>query len=133
MDLLVVSNTISRLALAVAGWPIAYHRPRNPIGWALLLGGCCYAFTGTGMAVLAWAADSSWAWRLLATVVNGIGWTWALGFFIPLTLVLFPQGRLPSHRWRWFVGLLGLNSALLTAPSVPATDRGPGLPGADSA
>lgn len=118
VDLLVVSNTISGLALAVAGWPIAYYRPRNLIGWSLLLGGCFYAFTGTGMAVLAWAADDSWGWQVFATVVNGVGWNWALALFIPLTLVLFPEGRLPSRRWRWFVGLLVVNTVLLTAAGV---------------
>ena len=118
VDLLVVSNTICGLALAVAGWPIAYYRPRNLIGWSLLLGGCFYAFTGAGMAVLAWAADDSWGWRVLATVVNGFGWNWALALFIPLTLVLFPEGRLPSRRWRWFVGLLVANTLLLTAAGV---------------
>jgi two-component system NarL family sensor kinase len=69
----------------------------------LLLGGCFYAFTGTGMAVLAWAADDGWGWRVLATVVNGVGWNWAVAFFIPLALVLFPEGRLPGRRWRWYV------------------------------
>jgi two-component system NarL family sensor kinase len=118
VDLLVVSNTISGLALAVAGWPIAYYRPGNLIGWFLLVGGGCYAFTGTGMAVLAWAADSSWGWRLLATVVNGFGWSWALGLFIPLTLTLFPEGRLPGRRWRWFVSLLVVNTLLLTAAGI---------------
>jgi two-component system NarL family sensor kinase len=118
VDLLVVSNTILGMALAVAGWPIAFYRPRNLIGWVLLLGGCCYAFTGTGMAVLAWAADDGWGWRVFATVVNGFGWNWAVAFFIPLALVLFPDGRLPSRRLRWFVGLLLVNTAGLMAAGV---------------
>ena len=117
VDLLVVSNTILGMALAVAGWPIAFYRPRNLIGWVLLLGGCCYAFTGTGMAVLAWAADDGWGWRVFATVVNGFGWNWAVGFFIPLALVLFPDGRLRS-RLRWFVALLVVNTAGLMVAGV---------------
>jgi hypothetical protein len=56
VDLLVVSNAILGLALAVAGWPIAVYRPRNLIGWSLLAGGCCWASTGAGIALLAWAA-----------------------------------------------------------------------------
>lgn len=118
VDLLVVSNTICGVALAVAGWPIARHRPRNLIGWVLLLGGCCYAFTGTGMAVLAWAANDGGFWRVLATAVNGVGWNWAVALFIPLALVLFPEGRLPGRRWRWFVALLVFNTLGLTAAGV---------------
>ncbi len=118
VDLLVVSNTISGLALAVAGWPIARHRPRNLIGWALLVGGCLYAFTGTGMAVLAWAADDAAPWRLLATLVNAIGWNWAVGVFIPLALVLFPEGQLPGRRWRAFIALLVFNGVALTIAGI---------------
>jgi hypothetical protein len=35
-------------ALALAGWPIAAYRPRNPIGLAMLLPGCG---SGVGEAV----------------------------------------------------------------------------------
>ena len=55
VDLLVVSNVILGLVLALAGWPIAVYRPRNLIGWSLLAGGCCWASTGAGIALLAWA------------------------------------------------------------------------------
>jgi signal transduction histidine kinase len=127
VDLLVVSNTLCGMALALAGWPIAHYRPRNPIGWALLLGGCCYAFTGTGMAVLAWAADDTTPWRLLATLVNAVGWNWALAVFIPLALVLFPEGRLPSRRWRAFLVLLLFNGIALTVAGI--LDPFGGMPG----
>src|SRR5512133_1452860 len=83
VDLLVVSNAILGLALAVAGWPIAVYRPRNAIGWSLLAGGCCWASTGAGIALLAWAHFhdlEGWVWRAVATVTN-MGWTWALTVF----------------------------------------------------
>lgn len=35
----VVTNAVIGGSLAVAGWPIAWQRPRNPIGWLLLAGG----------------------------------------------------------------------------------------------
>ncbi|WP_433017836.1 histidine kinase [Kribbella sp. CA-294648] len=118
VELLVVSNVVSGVALAAAGWPIARYRPRNLIGWALLLGGCFYAFTGTGIAVLAWIGTDSEPWRLLATIVNAVGWNWAVGVFIPLALVLFPEGHLPGRRWRAFIGLLILNGGALTVAGV---------------
>jgi signal transduction histidine kinase len=95
----VVSNAILGLALAVAGWPIAVYRPRNLIGWSLLAGGCCWASTGAGIALLSWADSHNlegWFWRLVATVTN-MGWTWALTVCLPLALLLLPDGRLPGR------------------------------------
>ncbi|MFI5709888.1 sensor histidine kinase [Kribbella sp. NPDC051620] len=123
-DLFVVSNATIGFSLALAGWPIAHYRPANPVGWSLLVGGCCYASTATGLCVLAWLGEPTVGWRLVATVTNG-GWAPALALFIPLTLVLFPDGRLLSPRWRWLVVGLAVNAVLWTATGV--LDRRGGL------
>jgi signal transduction histidine kinase len=123
-NLFVISNAVIGLSLALAGWPIAYYRPRNAIGWSLLVGGCCYASTATGLSVLAWLGEPAVGWRLVATVTNG-GWAPALALFIPLTLVLFPDGHLLSRRWRWLVVGLVVNAVLWTATGV--LDRKGGL------
>lgn len=123
-DLFVVSNAAIGLALALAGWPIAYHRPRNLVGWSLLLGGCFYGSTATGLSLLAWLGEPTVPWRILATFTNG-GWSPALALFIPLSLVVFPDGRLPSRRWRWLVAVLVVNAVLWTATGV--FDRKGGL------
>jgi signal transduction histidine kinase len=110
-DLLILSNCTLGLSLALAGWPIAVYRPDIRIGWLLLGGGVTYASTGGGLAILANVANAGGAdnplWRAYATVVSG-GWTWAVGFFLPLTLLLFPDGHLPSRRWRWLVWLIAI-------------------------
>ena len=116
-DLFVVSNAAIGLALALAGWPIAYYRPRNLVGWSLLLGGCFYGSTATGLSILAWLGEPTAPWRVFATITNG-AWCPALALFIPLSLVLFPDGRLPSSRWRWLVVGLVLNATIWTATSV---------------
>ncbi|MEU4393289.1 histidine kinase [Kribbella sp. NPDC023855] len=116
-DLFVVSNAAIGLSLALAGWPIAHQRPRNPIGWCLLLGGCFYGSTATGLSLLAWLGEPTVGWRIVATVTNG-GWAPALALFIPLALMVFPDGQLPSPRWRWLVGVLLVNAALWTATGV---------------
>ena len=107
-DLLIFSNATLGLSLAVAGWPIAAYRPDIRIGWLLLGGGVTYASTGGGLALLRCVANAGWQdaalWRVVATFVSG-GWSWALTLFLPLALILFPDGRLPSPRWRWLVGL----------------------------
>lgn len=105
----VVTNTLIGAALVVAGWPIAHHRPRNPVGWLLLVGGCGYVTSGGGLAALAFAADRGWGgwpWRLLATFVN-VGFAFPVCLCLPLAVLLFPDGRFPSRRAR-----------LLTVPPV---------------
>ncbi|WP_328334550.1 histidine kinase [Kribbella sp. NBC_00382] len=123
-NLFVVSNAVIGLSLALAGWPIAHYRPGNAIGWSLMVGGCCYASTATGLSLLAWLGAPTVGWRLFATVING-GWAPALALFIPLTLVLFPDGKLLSRRWRWLVVGLVVNAVLWTATGV--LDRNGGL------
>ncbi|MGW6197769.1 sensor histidine kinase [Kribbella sp. NPDC055110] len=117
VDLFVVSNALIGLCLALAGWPIADRQPRNLVGWSLLIGGCCYGSTALGTSVLAWSGEPSAFWREVATVTNG-GWTWTLATFLPLSLVLFPDGRLPGRRWRWVVAVLVVTGVSWTAAAV---------------
>lgn len=120
VDLLVVTNCILGFSLAVAGWPIAAYRPRNLVGWSLLLGGCAWASTGAGIALLAWVHERGWdgpLWQLVATVTNA-GWTWALTVFLPLAVLLLPDGRLPGRRWRWALVLLAFNGLCYAALGV---------------
>ena len=119
-DLLVMSNAAIGLALGASGWPIAALRPRNPIGWLLLGGGISYASTAAGITALACVpADNStdvW-WRLVASITN-TGWTWALSFFLPVALMLFPDGRLPSKRWRPLLVFPAIGAPILGALGV---------------
>ena len=117
VDLFVVTNAALGLSLALAGWPIAYYHPRNLVGWSLLVGGCFYGATATGTSVLAWAGEPSPPWRVLATLTNG-SWTWTLALFLPLSLLLFPDGRLPSRRWRWVVVVLVTGATIWTGAAV---------------
>jgi two-component system NarL family sensor kinase len=120
-DILVWSNATLGLSLAAAGWPIAARRPDIRIGWLLLVGGVAYASTGGGMALLANVANAGWQdmalWRAVATVASG-GWTWAITVFLPLALLLFPDGQLLSRRWRWVVGLAAVNGPVFFAVGV---------------
>jgi hypothetical protein len=82
---------------ATVGALIASRRPRNAVGWLMLalalvfavqVAAAAYVWTASnpGYVAVAWVQD--WIWYL---------WLGLLGIFLPL---LFPEGRLPSSRWR---------------------------------
>ncbi len=87
---------------AVVGVLVAYRQPRNPIGWILVV--LALSMVGSGDA----GDYSVIAFRLghpglpLARLATALTQTWiGLVLLLPLPIVLFPDGRLPSSRWRW--------------------------------
>ena len=116
----VVTNAVIGGSLALAGWPIAWQRSLNPIGWLLLAGGVCYAGSAAAFSLLAWgsyAGDERPFWRLIATWAN-VSWPWAITCCVPMILLLFPTGRFLSPRWRWTVPIVALNAILFAAISL---------------
>jgi hypothetical protein len=93
------------LVTAVVGLVVAGHQPRNPIGWLL---------AGEAVFILASVAAGAYAdlvyrsgYRDLAfagppALVLSQLFSFSLAGF-PLVILLFPDGRLPSRRWRWVV------------------------------
>ena len=88
------------LAVVPVGFVVARRRPGNPLGWMLL---ALVALTALGAAAGAYAALS---YRLghhlplaVAAVFLALYWC-PLIVTLPLVILLFPDGRLPSPRWR---------------------------------
>ena len=85
------------------GYVIATRRPENAIGWLMLGMGAFFGFSAT---------VSSVGWYLLHTGRPGAGLvflaidgpSWVPVVVLPITflILLFPDGHLPSPRWRWF-------------------------------
>jgi hypothetical protein len=100
------------LAFATVGLLIAARRPGNPLGWLLLVVGLALAVNR----LLQVYADYTLTYRP-GTLPGGlaVGWvaTWIWAVILPLLpflFLLFPNGRLPSRRWRpvaWAAGLVG--------------------------
>jgi hypothetical protein len=89
------------LSFAVVGVIVAWHQPRNPMGWVLL--GVTFFFLLDDLA-------SSYAfidYRLHGGQLP-LGWlavllapSWAPAIVLAgLSLLLFPDGQIPSSRWK---------------------------------
>jgi hypothetical protein len=96
------------LSFSTVGALIATRQPQNPIGWIMIVAGFGLAATvlTNNYVELSLAQPPG---RLPATVwVAWVSqWVWVLGFGPALTFLflLFPNGRLPSRRWRPVVWL----------------------------
>jgi signal transduction histidine kinase len=102
------------LAFAVVGAIVAGHRPANPIGWLFLAEGLGFA---VGVATDTYA---TYATRAGAPAPPSVAWAvWLgailgeLGFLFALAILLFPDGRLPSPRWRVVAWLIVAGEALV--------------------
>jgi signal transduction histidine kinase len=77
--------------------------PRNPIGWLFLAAGLGILFGGVGAEYATYAlqtAPGSLPFGRAAAWINN--WSFVVVGTIPLLLVLFPTGRVPSSGWRWY-------------------------------
>jgi hypothetical protein len=86
---------------AVVGTVVARRLPRNPIGWLMLAPSVLFL-----LGIVAAAYDVI-DYRLGGHLPGGpvavmLYQSWApLLALLPLVVLLFPDGRLPSPRWRW--------------------------------
>ena len=116
------------LSFSTVGALIATRQPQNPIGWIMIVAGFGLAatFLSGNYVEISLAQPPG---RLPGTqwVAWFAQWVWVLGFGPALTLLLllFPNGRLPSRRWRpvgWLavaaMATLGLRMAFTPGPFV---------------
>lgn len=118
-DSFVLTNSVIGLSCAIAGVLISWQRPRNPVGWLLLLAGIFQA--GTAAAV-PWQAqgvqlDVPEPVRRAIGTIAAYSWPWSIALCLPLALLLFPDGHL-SGLWRRVVAGIILAEGVLFAAEV---------------
>jgi ABC-type multidrug transport system fused ATPase/permease subunit len=104
------------VAFALLGAVVAAHRPDNPIGWL---------FLAIGLSGALGVVSNEYVNYTLATAPGTLpggpvaawlsAWTWWPAYgLVPLVLLIFPDGRLPSPRWRWAAWLAAGGVAVMT-------------------
>ena len=130
-DVIEVLLTPALGVLAGVGTVLWRRRPENPIG-PILLGLALLVTTSAAAggiyAPYEEAADASLTMRLLAWFDQWVIFLWfgLVGILLPL---LFPDGRMPSRRWRpvlWAGAAMVTLSVLGTAFGTPRLDSGSG-------
>jgi hypothetical protein len=85
----------------VVGFVVAWRRPANPLGWLMLGAAGFLVLSGDAgaYAVADYRLHHALPLAWVAVLVQP-GWSPAIALF-GLTVLLFPDGRVPSPRWRW--------------------------------
>ena len=89
-------------AYGAVGLVVALRRPDNPLGWIFLLGGLFGALSEDASYYMVadyrlHHGDLPFGW---AAVLTQPGWAPAITL-MGVAILLFPDGRPPSRRWRW--------------------------------
>jgi hypothetical protein len=97
------------LIFPLVGALIASRRPRNAIGWILLAEGLLWMFLGMTdyYGLYGVARPGSVPFPVGVAAVNNFMWVPAVGLLGTYVFLLFPDGRLPSRRWRPLAWLTG--------------------------
>jgi hypothetical protein len=107
-------DTVGNIGAPILGGLIASRRPENPYGWLWLGVGLSFAFITFAQAYALYALvlepGSLPAPRTIVTLIAPAGFSVFIAL-IPFLFLLFPDGRLPSRRWRflaWVVVAVGV-------------------------
>ena len=97
------------LAFPLVGALVASRRPRNWVGWILLADGLLWTFGSVldSCRIYGLARSGSVPFQVAVHALSQWLWVPAVGLFAVYLILLFPDGRLPSRRWRplaWFSG-----------------------------
>ena len=119
-----LETSMVAVGYSTVGALVASRLPESPIGWLFCAIGLCFGFVHFSAEYAAYAllapSGSLPAGEVFAWLTSWV-WVGGLGLIVFLDL-LFPNGRLPSARWRWFARFTAI--ALLPAAILAALSPG---------
>ncbi len=104
------------------GWVLASRMPQHPMGWLLLAISGFFLLAAVMFAVGYLLVDrlpgvAAWAFWYAGNSDQGWVWLPPVGLLFTQVPLRFPDGRLPTARWRWFsvftIGAVGGGAALI--------------------
>jgi hypothetical protein len=112
------------LAFPLVGALIASRRPHNPIGWILLADGLLWMLIDTFdyYSVYGMAQPGSLPFPVAIAALNNWLWVPTVGLLGTYLLLLFPDGELPSKRWRPLAWLSGVVIVMLSITGLFAAE-----------
>jgi len=125
------SSAIFALIEGALGLAIALRQPRNAVGWIFLVSAVCAGSYELAQTYSAYAnlVDPGLPGGVWAAWLGSWLWLPATGLIPTFLLLVFPDGRLPSPRWRpvaWYaafaLGIFTATVALLPGPLQGAPD-----------
>jgi signal transduction histidine kinase len=116
----------------IIGYVLATRQPDNAIGWVMLAMGLFMGLPIGSYAI--YAIHGGPGGRDLGLVLQALdqpGWIPVVAIPATFLLLLFPDGHLPSPRWRWFARILGVGLVFIFLAILvdPAPIEGGTLPG----
>src|SRR5215207_2188313 len=120
-----LETSMVALGYSTVGAIVASRLPASPIGWLFCAIGLIFGLSHFSAEYAAYdllapsrslPAGEAFAWLT--------SWVWVFGLALIVYLdLLFPNGRLPSTRWRWFAWF----TAIVLLPAAILTALSPGL------
>jgi two-component system NarL family sensor kinase len=97
-------NIAVAVFFSAMGVLVIWHRPGNVLGWTMLV---IAAWDGVGLLLSVLTGSFSAGAPGVDALMWVQSWLWAPPIWAITTLLpmIYPDGRLPSRRWRWAVGL----------------------------
>jgi hypothetical protein len=119
------------LTFPLVGALIASRRPKNPVGWICLAVGIIWMIMPISSSYGVYGLVRPGSVPFPAAIGSLGEWMWvpAVGLFGIYLILLFPDGRLPSRRWRPFAWLSGAVIVLASAGFVLSPGPMDGLGG----
>lgn len=116
---LVSATTVGFVLLGVV---LTTRMPKNPIGWLFGAAGVFLGIADFSYGYASRALLDGWDLPLAPAADWATHWTFAPGLVCAgFAMLVFPDGRLPTSRWRWFVLLAGGWSFIAVASAAVLT------------